>query len=130
MPENSSDPDAVNATSPKTVRDNGDMFPLDLEFIDDADVVTLPDGSTVLITDAPKLTSTTIRPISSQATRETSKLELEIESSKLGNTSTTNATTGNSTEEAIKLLKKRQVMVHPYSSFIGTNFYSSPVLAL
>lgn len=50
-----------NTTAPKTVRDKGDMFPKELEFIDDADVVTLPDGSTTLVTDAPSVTGTPVK---------------------------------------------------------------------
>lgn len=48
---------------------SGDAFPHDLDIIDDADVITLPDGTTELITDRPH---TTVKPSSSHETRETS----------------------------------------------------------
>lgn len=104
--KNSTDPgDGTQSTTP-AVKENGDMFPLNLEYIDDADVLTLPDGSTLLVTDEPKLmTSTSPRPIaSSQTIRETSKMDMELPTPPEGR----NVTNSSSTEEAIKLLRKRQ----------------------
>lgn len=101
---NSSDSSgAGNLTSSKTIRDDGDMFPHDLEFIDDADVVVLADGSITLVTDVP---ATTLKPDDSQVVRET---KVSMDPVPVG--MEVNSTSDNSTEEAMKIITKRQVQV-------------------
>lgn len=90
------------------------MFPSDLQFIDDADVVTLPDGSITLVTDMPLESSSMASPVPSLLMgRDTSKSVLD--SSNLSSieqlnvtTEKVNSTSDNSTVEEIKILKKRQ----------------------
>jgi hypothetical protein len=90
------------------------MFPSDLQFIDDADVVTLPDGSITLVTDMPLESSSMASPVPSLLMgRDTSKSVLD--SSNLSSieqlnvtTEKVNSTSDNSTVEEIKILKRRQ----------------------
>lgn len=90
------------------------MFPSDLQFIDDADVVTLPDGSITLVTDMPLESSSMASPVPSLLmSRDTSKSVLD--SSNLSSieqlnvtTEKVNSTSDNSTVEEIKILKRRQ----------------------
>lgn len=102
--ENSTDSGAANSTSGKAIRDNGDMFPLDLQFIDDADVVISADGSILLVTDMP---GTTSNPETSKVVRE---MKVDMEVSTLP-TVEGNSTKENSTEETVKILVRRQVQV-------------------
>jgi len=90
------------------------MFPPDLQFIDDADVVTLPDGSITLVTDVPventsvssavpsllmgRDISTPLLELSNLASMEQQNITMER----------INSTLNNSTAEEIKILKKRQ----------------------
>lgn len=110
--ENSTDSGAANTTTGKAIRDNGDMFPPDLEFIDDADVVISPDGSILLVTDKPGNTS---NPEASKVVREM-KMEMEMDSTAPSTLPTIdgNSTKENSTEEPIKILRRRQVQVNFY----------------
>lgn len=97
-----------------STRDISDMFPSDLQFIDDADVVTLPDGSITLVTDMPLESSSMASPVPSLLMgRDTSKSVLD--SSNLSSieqlnvtTEKVNSTLDNSTVEEIKILKRRQ----------------------
>ena len=90
------------------------MFPSDLQFIDDADVVTLPAGSITLVTDMPLESSSMASPVPSLLMgRDTSKSVLD--SSNLSSieqlnvtTEKVNSTSDNSTVEEIKILKRRQ----------------------
>lgn len=107
--ENSTDSGAANATTGKAIRDNGDMFPPNLEFIDDADVVISPDGSILLVTDKPGNAS---NPEASKVVREM-KMEMDSTPSTLP-TIDGNSTKENSTEEPIKILRRRQVQVNFY----------------
>ena len=115
--------DAVDPAEKSKVKNSGDMFPADLEFIDDADVVTEPDGSTVLIKDEHP---TTLKPvsssISSQSVRDTSNKTVDSDkpTAELNETMTmerllamNNASKqDNQTDDIIKLLK-RQAPLNP-----------------
>ena len=106
--------DLDNNSTHTSTRDINDMFPSDLEFIDDADVVTLSDGSINLVTDMPvENTSMASSVPSLMVDRDTSKSLLET--SILGsieqlNTTVEgmNSTMDNSTDEGIKILRRRQ----------------------
>ncbi len=103
-----------NNSTHTSTRDINDMFPSDLQFIDDADVVTLPDGSITLVTDMPVESSSMASTVPSLLVgRDISKSVLE--SSNLSSieqlnvtTEKVNSTSDNSTVEEIKILKKRQ----------------------
>jgi hypothetical protein len=90
------------------------MFPSDLEFVDDADVVTLPDGSIILVTDVPVENTSVASSVPSLIVdRDTNKSVLEL--SNLGNMeqlNTTveliNSTMNASSDEVTKILKRRQ----------------------
>jgi hypothetical protein len=108
------DSDLGNNSTHISTRDINDMFPSDLQFIDDADVVTLPDGSITLVTDMPLESSSMASPVPSLLMgRDTSKSVLD--SSNLSSieqlnvtTEKVNSTSDNSTVEEIKILKRRQ----------------------
>ena len=91
----------------KSLGGNGDMFPPDLEFIDDADVVTLPDGTVKLVTDKQKTGPSSVA--SSQVSRDTSKMALADSVPSVGEEAI-NAT-DNSTAQIIKMLRRRQAPV-------------------
>ena len=101
--------------------ENGDMFPPDLEFIDDADVVTLPDGTVKLVTDKPKTGPSSVAP--SQVSRDTSKMAPAGSIPPVG-VEAKNAT-DNSTAEIIKMLRRRQA---PVPAPVIQQFTLSPVL--
>lgn len=106
---NHTDAKTANATELlQGLQGNGDKFPPDLEFIDDADVVTLPDGTTKLVTDKPKTANAGPNIVSSQVSRDTSKLTPD--SNPALSVEAKNATE-NSTAEAIKMLRRRQAPV-------------------
>ena len=125
-----------------TMKTTGDKFPADLEFIDDADVVTEPDGSTVLIKDEHP---TTLKPVStsasfSQSVRDTHNKTVDESDKKadLNETMTierllsmNNASNqDNQTDSIIKLLKRQappnpppQVVVPPQTSQPPQQFF-------
>lgn len=110
------DSDVTNSTqsSSKSTRDINDMFPSDVEFIDDADVVTLSDGSITLVTDKPEVNTTTVpNVIPLLVSRDTSKSV--VEPNLVGGMDGLNASVEvnrtsveNFTDDAIKMLKRRQ----------------------
>ena len=83
------------------------MFPPDLEFIDDADVVTLPDGTVKLVTDKQKTGPSSVA--SSQVSRDTIKMAPADSVPSVGEEAI-NAT-DNSTAQIIKMLRRRQAPV-------------------
>ncbi|XP_045028154.1 proline-rich protein 36 isoform X11 [Daphnia magna] len=129
-------------TVTKSTRDINDMFPSDVEFIDDADVVTLPDGSLALVTDKAEVNTTevpTVVPtvVPSLVGRDTSKSIVEpfVEGSMDGvNASIEGNKTSmeNFTDEAVKMLKRRQaqffqVPVQPQQIPLAPQFQFQPL---
>ncbi|XP_057369058.1 MAGE-like protein 2 isoform X2 [Daphnia carinata] len=133
--------DVTNSTitAPKSTRDINDMFPSDVQFIDDADVVTLPDGSIALITDKPEVNTTEVPiVVPSLVGRDTSKsiVEPSVDGSMDGvNVTVEGNKTGmeNLTDEAIKMLKRRQapqffqVPVQPQQIPLAPQFQFHPL---
>lgn len=129
-------------TVTKSTRDINDMFPSDVQFIDDADVVTLPDGSLALVTDKAEVNTTevpTVVPtvVPSLVGRDTSKSIVEpfVEGSMDGVNASIEAnktSMENFTDEAVKMLKRRQVQffqvpVQPQQIPLAPQFQFQPL---